>query len=51
MLKLPLFSVFPNDSTGGAPCLMDVVESAVGGYLRGSLLHHCWIKEVVESSG
>ncbi len=38
MLKLPLFSVFPNDSTGGGPCLMNVVESAVGGYLLGSLL-------------
>ncbi len=33
--KLPLFSMFPNDSTGGGPCLMNVVESDVGGYLLG----------------
>jgi hypothetical protein len=38
MLKLPLFSVFPDDSTGGGLCQMNVVESAVGGYLLGSLL-------------
>jgi hypothetical protein len=37
-VKLPLFSMFPNNSTGGGPCLMNVVESAVGGYLLGSLL-------------